>query len=67
LTEGLKKRLMLISAPGGYGKATLVVQWMDQVRRNSARLTLEKNDSDNAIPIDFALRHAITASGVALL
>lgn len=59
LNKGLKKRLTLISAPAGYGKATLVVQRMDQVRRNSARLTLDKNDSDDAIPIDFALRHAV--------
>jgi len=44
LNEGLKKRLTPISAPAGYGKTILVVQWMGQVRRNSAWLSLYKND-----------------------
>lgn len=59
LERGPKKRLALISAPAGYGKTTMVVQCMDQVRRNSAWLSLHKNDSDNAIPSDFTFRHDI--------
>jgi LuxR family maltose regulon positive regulatory protein len=46
LNEGRQKRVTLISAPAGYGKSTLVVQWLYHVSGNSAWLSLEKSDSD---------------------
>jgi len=46
LNEGRKRRVTLISAPAGYGKTTLVVQWLEQVTGHAAWLSLEKSDSD---------------------
>ena len=46
LEEALKKRVTLISAPPGFGKATLAAQWLDKIPGNSAWLSLDKDDSD---------------------
>lgn len=46
LDESRKKRVTLICAPAGYGKTTLVVQWLDQFSGHAAWLSLEKTDSD---------------------
>jgi hypothetical protein len=46
LEENLKNRVTLISAPAGYGKTTLAAQWLDQSRRLSAWLSVDKNDSE---------------------
>lgn len=45
----LSKRLVLIHAPAGYGKTSLLSQWRDHHTKTSARiawLTLDKEDSD---------------------
>jgi LuxR family maltose regulon positive regulatory protein len=46
LDEGLNKRVTLISAPAGFGKTTLALQWLDQSQHLAAWLSLGKNDSD---------------------
>ena len=46
LDEGLKNRLTLISAPAGYGKTTLAVQWINHIPGHSAWLSLDKKESD---------------------
>ena len=46
LTAGLSQRLTLISAPAGYGKTTLVSQWLDSVDRPSAWISLDEHDGD---------------------
>jgi len=46
LENGLDKRLTLISAPAGFGKTTVAVQWLDQCPRPSAWLSLESDESD---------------------
>jgi LuxR family maltose regulon positive regulatory protein len=38
--------LMLISAPAGYGKTTLLSAWLGQLRYDSAWLTLDDGDND---------------------
>ncbi len=43
------KRLILISAPAGYGKTTLVCDWLQNVPHNSCWLSLEKSDNDPRI------------------
>ena len=46
LDDGLKNRLPLISAPAGYGKTTLAVQWINHIPGHSAWLSLDKKESD---------------------
>ena len=48
LTEGTERPLTLISAPAGFGKTTLVSNWVDTAtdRCRVAWLSLEKDDSD---------------------
>jgi LuxR family maltose regulon positive regulatory protein len=50
LNEGLqmKKRLTLVSAPAGFGKTTLVVDWLKQIDVPVAWLSLD--EADNNLP-----------------
>ena len=54
LNQGLYRTLTLISAPAGFGKTTLVVEWVDSLRLNKqdsgdpyvAWLSLDEGDKD---------------------
>ena len=46
LNEGLQCKLILISAPAGFGKTTMVSDWIPGCRRPVAWLSLDKGDSD---------------------
>ncbi|MEZ4517135.1 MAG: hypothetical protein R3C44_09965 [Chloroflexota bacterium] len=48
LSRGLAlgRRLTLISAPAGFGKSTLVAEWMAACQRSVAWLSLDEGDSD---------------------
>ena len=46
LNEGLHRKLALISAPAGFGKTTLVSDWLAGCGRPAAWLSLEEGDSD---------------------
>ena len=48
LDEGLRQghRLFLVVAPAGYGKTTLVADWLDKTRTPSAWLSLDEADND---------------------
>lgn len=46
LDEGLHRKLTLISAPAGYGKTTLVCEWLAHCRRPVAWLSLEQGDNE---------------------
>ena len=48
LTAGLSQRLTLISAPAGYGKTTVVNQWLDSVDLPCAWISLDEHDGDLA-------------------
>ena len=48
LNEGLHRKLILISAPAGSGKTTLVGEWATGFDRPAAWLSLDKGDSDPA-------------------
>jgi LuxR family maltose regulon positive regulatory protein len=45
LNEGLHRKLTLISAPAGFGKTTLVSEWIANCERPAAWLSLEEGDS----------------------
>src|SRR4028119_1591379 len=46
LNEGLHRRLALISTPAGFGKTTLVSDWLAGCGRPTAWLSLDVADSD---------------------
>ena len=61
LDSGAQKKLILISAPAGYGKTTLASAWIETLKQNknwrSAWLTLDAGDGN---PITF-LRYLVAA------
>jgi LuxR family maltose regulon positive regulatory protein len=46
LNAGLERGLTLISAPAGFGKTTLLAEWIASCDRPVAWLSLDQNDSD---------------------
>ena len=46
LNEGLRRHLVLISAPAGFGKTTLVSEWVEGIERPAAWLSLDEGDND---------------------
>lgn len=50
LNDGINRKLTLISAPAGFGKTTLLSEWISQSKIPIAWLSLDKGDSD---PVQF--------------
>src|SRR6266581_2873213 len=48
LNEGLHRNLTLISAPAGFGKTTLVSEWVEGIERPTAWLSLDEGENDPA-------------------
>ncbi len=48
LTGGLHRKLTLLCAPAGFGKTTLVSEWVAGCGRTVAWLSLDEGDSDAA-------------------
>ncbi len=48
LNTGLRRKLTLISAPAGFGKTTLVSEWIQQCEHAIAWVSLDKGDNDPA-------------------
>lgn len=46
LQQGMEAPLTLISAPAGFGKTTLLCQWLSESRRDAAWLSLEPEDNE---------------------
>jgi LuxR family maltose regulon positive regulatory protein len=46
LNEGLHRKLTLISAPAGFGKTTVVSEWIASCERPAAWLSLDEGDND---------------------
>jgi len=46
LNEGLHRKLTLISAPAGFGKTTLLSEWIAGAKRPVAWVSLDKGDND---------------------
>ena len=47
LNEGLHHKLILISAPAGFGKTTLLSEWVARCRKPTAWLSLDEGDNDS--------------------
>ena len=48
LNEGLHRRLTLVSAPAGFGKTTLLGEWLASCQLPAAWLSLDEGDNDPA-------------------
>ena len=48
LNTGLSRKLILVSAPAGFGKTTVVSDWIDQNKIPTAWFSLDKGDNDPA-------------------
>lgn len=46
--DGFNRKLTLLSAPAGYGKSTLAIQWVSELSFPVAWLTLDENDNELA-------------------
>src|SRR3954471_7458274 len=46
LNEGLHRKLTLVSAPAGFGKTTLVSEWLVDCDRKMSWLSLDEGDRD---------------------
>ena len=53
LKAGLSQRLTLISAPAGYGKTTVVNQWLDSIDHPTAWISLDEHDGDLAVFLSY--------------
>jgi LuxR family maltose regulon positive regulatory protein len=70
LNAGLAGRLTLVSAPAGFGKTTLVAEWVSHLDRPVAWLSLDERDSDPARFLAYfisALQHIEDEAGTAAL
>ena len=66
-TAGLSKKLTLVSAPAGFGKTTMVSEWIRACGHPTAWLSLDKNDNDLSrflIYLTAALQHIDPEIGV---
>ncbi len=57
LNSGMDKALILVSAPAGYGKSTLISRWLKDTGISSAWLSLDAGDND---PVRF-VQYLLTA------
>jgi LuxR family maltose regulon positive regulatory protein len=55
LNYGLDRKFTLISAPAGYGKTTLLCQWLKDCPRTCTWLTLDEGDNDLAVLLSYLI------------
>lgn len=47
LDEGLNRKLILVSATAGYGKTTLVSDWIKQIKTPAAWYSVDSRDNNH--------------------
>ncbi len=50
INNGIKKKVVFVSAPAGFGKSSLMVEWVAQTKMPVAWVSLDKSEND---PINF--------------
>ena len=55
LDSGLSRKLILVSAPAGYGKTTLISDWIKQNKIPAAWLSLDNGDNDQAVFLSYVI------------
>lgn len=66
LNASAGRRLVLVSAPAGYGKTALVSQWLQGVDTPRAWLSLDEYDNDLATFLDYVVAAVRTAPAVSV-
>ena len=61
LNQGLQSKLTLISAPAGFGKTTLLSEWINKEEIPTAWFSLSKGDND---PVDFLSYIVLAIQGI---
>src|SRR5437868_12176989 len=70
LNEGLHRKLTLISAPAGFGKTTLISEWVEGIERPTAWLSLDEGENDPTLFLTYlvaALQTIAPGIGVGVL
>ena len=55
LNSGLSRKLILVSAPAGYGKTTLLSDWINQNKIPASWLSLDNSDNDPAVFLGYVI------------
>jgi LuxR family transcriptional regulator, maltose regulon positive regulatory protein len=55
LNSGLSRKLILVSAPPGFGKTTVVSDWISQNRIPAAWISLDNGDNDPAVFLSYVI------------
>jgi LuxR family maltose regulon positive regulatory protein len=55
LNLGLSRKLILISAPAGFGKTTVVSDWIDQKKIPTAWFSIDNGDNDPAVFLSYII------------
>ena len=55
LNSGLSSKLILVSAPAGYGKTTLLSDWISQNKIPASWLSLDNGDNDPAVFLGYVI------------
>lgn len=68
LNGGLHRKLTLVSAPAGFGKTTLLSEWLQSLRRSESEykaswLSLDENDSDLTLFLTYLIASLRKSSG----
>jgi len=53
LNQGLDRKLTLVSAPAGYGKTTLLAQWLEGCDRPVGWVSLDERDNDPVVFLSY--------------
>ena len=55
LDSGLSRKLILVSAPAGYGKTTMLSDWINQKKIPAAWLSLDNGDNDQVVFLNYVI------------
>lgn len=55
INEGIRKKVLFVSAPAGFGKSTLMVEWVSQAKMPVAWISLDDNDNDPVVIFSYLI------------
>ncbi len=55
LAQGSNHRLVLVSAPAGYGKSVLISQWLESAQKPSTWLSLDTEDNELVVFVQYVV------------